>query len=230
MSNRTIFDALRAAGLTIEGACGLMGNMQAESMMKSNIAQRGMTKLSDEQYTAAADNGLLDFVRDSVGYGLCQWTYHTRKAALLAFCKARGVSVGDEQAQVAFCLQELQRDYPMVMLTLKTSHELYQCTADVCTKFERPAVNNIDARYQFAQQFYNEFAGSGALAAEHAKQKPPDVSETSPDNGGTFPPDPSVMIIQMVMQYNGYWGKPDGYKTSEFFSALRQFVDDMEKC
>lgn len=230
MSSKTIYDALISAGLTVEGACGLMGNMQAESMMKANIAQRGMTRMSDEDYTNAADNGLIDFAQDSVGYGLCQWTYHTRKAALLAFCKARGVSVGDEQAQVAFCLQELQRDYPMLLLELKSSHDMRQCTADVCTKYERPAVNNIDARYQFAQRLYNEFVGSGALAAEHANQKPLDAVETAPDACPIFPPDPSVMIIQMVMQYNGYWGKPDGYKTTEFFSALRQFVDDMEKC
>lgn len=227
MSNKTIFDALVTAGMTVEGACGMMGNMAAESTMKPNIAQRGMTTMSDVEYTFAADNGSIDFANDSVGYGLCQWTYHTRKAALLAFCKARGVSVGDEQAQVAFCLQELQRDYPMLLLELKSSHDMHQCTADVCTTYERPAVNNIDARYQFAQQFFNEFCGSGALAAEHVKQKPPD---TAKDACPIFPPDPSVMCIQLVMAYNGYWGKPDGYKTPEFFSALRTFIDDMEKC
>lgn len=46
----------------------------------------------------------------------------------------------------------------------------------------------------------------------------------------TFPPDPSVMILQMVMQYNGYWGEITGYKSAEFFKKLREFVDDMEKC
>lgn len=47
----------------------------------------------------------------------------------------------------------------------------------------------------------------------------------------TFPPDPSVAIIQMVMQYNGYWEKPvDGKKTPEFFETLRSFTDDMEVC
>ena len=45
-----------------------------------------------------------------------------------------------------------------------------------------------------------------------------------------FPPDPSVMVMQMVMSYNGYWDKPDGYKSPEFVEALRTFVDDMEKC
>lgn len=227
MSNRTIYDMLRAAGLTAEGACGLMGNMQAESTMKANIAQRGMTKLSDDQYTAAADNGQIDFTDDSVGYGLCQWTYHTRKRALLAFARNCGVSVGNETMQVKFCLRELQQEYPMVMLTLCTSHDLYQCTDDVCTKYERPAVNNIDVRYRFAQQFYNEFAGSGALAEDHKAQEPEPLV---PDARPVFSPDPSVMVIQMVMQYNGYWGKPDGYKTPEFFSALRTFTDDMEKC
>ena len=87
MSNKTIYDALISAGLTQEGACGLMGNMMAESTMKSNIAQRGMTGLSDEQYTAAADNDMISFATDSVGYGLCQWTSSDRKAKLLAFAK-----------------------------------------------------------------------------------------------------------------------------------------------
>lgn len=136
-----------------------------------------------------------------------------------------------------FCSQELQREYPMLLLDLRTSHDLYQCTADVCTKYERPADDNINTRYKFAQQFYNEFAGSGALADEHAEQSAAAVIQgyggstaPSPDARPIFPPDPSVMCIQLVMQYNGYWGKPDGYKTPEFFSALRTFTDDMEKC
>ena len=112
MSIKTIYKALIDAGLTPEGACGLMGNMMAESSMKADIAQRGMTALSDEQYTAAADAGTIDFVHDAVGYGLCQWTFHTRKAELLAFARARGVSVGDETTQMQFCLRELQKDFP----------------------------------------------------------------------------------------------------------------------
>ncbi len=71
----------------------------------------------------------------------------------------------------------------------------------------------------------NDPAGApGESGVLHTDSEP--VSDACP----IFPPDPSVMIIQMVMQYNGYWGKPDGYKTTEFFSALRTFTDDMEKC
>lgn len=225
MSNRTIYNALVAAGMTPEGALSVMGNMMAESTMKSNIAQRGMTKLTDDQYTAATDNGLLDFVNDSVGYGLCQWTFNTRKAALLACAKNRGVSVGDEDMQVQFCIRELQSEFPMLFWTLCTSHDLYDCTKQVCEKYENPAVHNVDTRYQYALDLQNKLMGSEAMAGETKHD-----TETANDAFPVFPPDPSVMVIQMVMNYNGYWDKPDGQKTKEFFDALRTFVNDMEAC
>lgn len=108
MSAKEIYIRLREYGLTIESACAMLGNMQAESSLKSNIAQRGMTSLSDEAYTTRADNGALDFVNDGVGYGLCQWTYHSRKRALREFARARGVSVGNEAMQVYFACEETQ--------------------------------------------------------------------------------------------------------------------------
>lgn len=49
MGAKEIYIKLREAGLTTEGACGLMGNMQAESAMQANVAQRGMTSLSDSR-------------------------------------------------------------------------------------------------------------------------------------------------------------------------------------
>lgn len=158
MSEKTIFTSLIGAGLTPEGAAGSMGNMMAESGMKANIAQRGMTHLSDEAYTAAADMGQIDFIHDAVGYGLCQWTHYTRKAGLLAYAHECGVSVGDEDMQVNYYLKELQ-DYPGVLSVLMTSHDLKRCSDIVCTEFERPAINNLDARYGFAKKFYEQFAG-----------------------------------------------------------------------
>jgi len=172
MSNKTIFAILRGAGMTAEGACGLMGNMMAESGMKANIAQRGMTSMSDEQYTAEADSSIIDFTRDSVGYGLCQWTYITRKAALLSFARNRGVSVGDENMQVQFCLRELQQDYPMLMLKLCTSTDIDECADRVCDQYERPAVNNYPVRRQYARDFFNQFCGSDALYELRQEQEP----------------------------------------------------------
>lgn len=179
MSNQAIYSTLRAAGLTAEGACGLMGNMQAESGMKSNIAQRGMTSMSDEEYTYAADNGLIDFTQP-VGFGLCQWTFQPRKADLMAFARNRGVSVGDENMQVQFCLKELREDYPAVLDKLCKSHDLLDCAQTVCRFYERPAVNNIGPRYEYAQNFFDTFGS----------ENPPDNHSAgagdTPDFSGAF--------------------------------------------
>lgn len=155
MSARDIYAKLIAAGLTHEGACGLMGNMQAESALKANIAQRGMTALSDEEYTAAAAEWPVKFIHDGVGYGLCQWTYWSRKQALFNFAQARGASVGDEGMQVDFCISELKNDYPGLWALLCSVTDIYTAASEVCTVYERPAMNNITVRAGYANQLAN---------------------------------------------------------------------------
>ncbi|MCR5577230.1 MAG: hypothetical protein K6F56_09500 [Oscillospiraceae bacterium] len=209
MSTKTIYDALTAAGLTPEGACGLLGNMTAESGLRADIAQRGTTALSDAQYTDAADRGSIPFARDGVGYGLCQWTWPTRKAALLAFAGERGVSVGDEAMQVQFCIRELREDFPGVWRVLTSSHDLYECARIVCVQYERPAVNNIDARHAYAQRCFRELSGT----------------ETP-----CFSPDLSVLVLQAVMRGSGCDVELDGRKSADFFAKLRKFTADMEAC
>ena len=220
MKTKEIYDILRAGGLSHAGALGMIGNMMAESgpSLPPNIAQRGKTKLSDAQYTAAADNGLIDFVHDAVGYGLCQWTFHSRKQGLLNYAKQNGVSVGDGVMQVYFCLKELREEYGGVYSVLCNSTSIDDCADVVCTQFERPAVNNLADRRRFAHQ-------AEAQLGEQT-YSPPIKDPVS----ATFPPDPSIFTIQLVMQFNGYWERPDGHKSKEFFDKLKQFVEDMEGC
>lgn len=220
MTAKEIYRILRAGGLSRAGALGMLGNMMAESGLKSNIAQRGMTSLSDEEYTRQADEGLIDFAFDGVGYGLYQLTYHKRKEGYLRFCKEHGKSVGDGETQCEFCLKELREDYPSLYKTLCASTDIDQCSDLICTQFERPAVNNLTVRRGYAHQFENEVLE----VTEVATFKDPIKA--------TFHPDPSVKQIQYVMFDNGYWPieKINGYKSKEFFSKLREFTDDMEKC
>ena len=157
----SIYGALVRAGMTAAGACGLMGNMQAESGMKSNIVQRGMTALSDGEYTRRADAGELDFIRDCAGYGLCQWTYWSRKQALLRFARERGVSVGDEGMQVEFCLSELCGEYPALRRFLCETQDVRAAAERVCREYERPAVNNVDARAAYAARIADMAAREG---------------------------------------------------------------------
>lgn len=172
MSAETIYKRLVQAGLTPAGACGLMGNMYAESSMKANIAQRGMTSLSDEEYTAAADRGTIDFAHDAVGYGLCQWTYYSRKQQLWDYANNRGTSVGDEVTQVEFCLHELKTYYSGLWALLCSVNDVYTAAAEVCTVYERPAVNNIAVRASFGEEFYRQFAGLdvGEIESEAEKE------------------------------------------------------------
>ncbi len=165
MSARDIYAKLIAAGLTHDGACGLMGNMQAESTLKANIAQRGMTALSDEEYTASAAEWPVKFIHDGVGYGLCQWTYWSRKQALFNFAQERGASVGDEGMQVDFCISELKNDYPGLWALLCSVTDIYTAASEVCTVYERPAVNNITVRAGYANQFANRAKREGWVNA-----------------------------------------------------------------
>ena len=55
---KTLFNSLIAAGTTIEGACAILGNVQAESGLSSNNLENAFNiklNMSDEQYTIAVD-------------------------------------------------------------------------------------------------------------------------------------------------------------------------------
>jgi hypothetical protein len=60
-----------------------MGNLKAESGLQSNILQTSFVSklsLTSEEYTKHVDNkSYTNFTNDGAGYGLAQWTYHTRK-------------------------------------------------------------------------------------------------------------------------------------------------------
>ena len=110
-ADEKIWRYLKSAGLNDFGVAGLMGNLFAESGLNPKNLQNTYEKklgMTDEEYTAAVDSGSYsNFVKDSAGYGLAQWTYWSRKDALLASCKAAGASVGDMDAQLNFLLLPL---------------------------------------------------------------------------------------------------------------------------
>lgn len=175
-----IWNYLTAAGMTACGAAGLMGNLYAESGLRPNNLQNsyeGKLGMADAEYTELVDHGkYTNFARDSAGYGLAQWTYHTRKAALLAFAKERGASIGDLEMQLAFLLHELGGSFPGVLETLKTAKTIEAASNAVLLKFERPA-NQGNAvklkRVQYGQVYYNKFAAKQAAEGGPKMNKKP---------------------------------------------------------
>ena len=118
----------------------MLGNMKKESGLRANNVQDGYG-YTDEGYTAKVDSGQLNFI-DSIGYGLCQWTYGPRKLKLLQFARQRGVSIGDEDMQVDFCINELRTEYPKLWLYLCDCKGVAPAADKICEEYERPEKNN----------------------------------------------------------------------------------------
>lgn len=150
------------------GVAGLMGNLNAESALRPNNLQNSYEKklgYTDESYTEAVDSGAYtNFAKDSAGYGLAQWTYHTRKAALLEYVKAAGASVGDLDAQLGFLWKELSEGYKTsVLAVLKAATSVREASDAVLTKFERPADMSEAVQVKragYGQTYYDKYAGS----------------------------------------------------------------------
>lgn len=169
MSELTIYQHLRAGGLSPAGACAVMGNMFQESAMQPNNVENRCT-MRDSEYTSAVDEGRISpdqFVYDKYGYGLCQWTFWSRKKELWMMANERQVSIADEAMQCDLCLKELARDYPDLYQQLCSCTEagLQNATETFCRRFENPdmGVAQIRLRYQAALQFY-----ATAVKIEHA--------------------------------------------------------------
>ena len=138
-----IWNFLISQGLTEAGTAGLMGNLYSESALQPTNLQNSYEKtlgFTDTTYTAAVDDGTYKgFINDSAGYGLAQWTYWSRKEALLDYAKSRGKSVGDLETQLGYLMQEPEHDYKAVLSTLKSTGSVMAASNVVLLKFERPA-------------------------------------------------------------------------------------------
>jgi hypothetical protein len=151
-------------GLPPESVAGLMGNLYAESGLRPNNLQNGFEKslgMIDYVYTASVDNGTYaNFAGDGAGYGLAQWTYHTRKQTLLDFAKAANASIGNLNMQLDFLWKELQ-GYTGLVTILKAATTVREASDAVLLMYEKPADLSAAVqlkRAEYAQEFYDRFA------------------------------------------------------------------------
>lgn len=186
-----IWNYLRSAGLSDAGAAGLMGNLYAESaLIPTNLQNSYEKKLgyTDATYTKAVDDGKYTrFASDSAGYGLAQWTYSSRKAALLSYARSKGRSVGDLDLQLDFLLYELRTSYPGVLASLCSATDVRAASDIVMMKFENPADQSEavkSKRAAFGQRYFEQFASQTA-----------DEPET--------PPCPAQEVLTGVLTLNG---------------------------
>ena len=234
-----IYNQLIAAGLTKAGALGMLGNWDCESNCESVRVQGDFraSRSESEQYVADIDSGRISreqFQKDQKGFGLAQWTFYSRKGALYDFWKSKGGSIGDVNLQVAFALQELRSDFPSLFIILKSNHDIYQCTREICWKFENPAIKNVDARYASALRIQEEMDRSGGSMEPELESVPTEVSQGSAIES-FWPPrtvdknmaGSDVAVLQALLYARGlYSDKIDGKFGDDLDKAVRRFQSE----
>lgn len=167
-TDKTIWDFFTGKGLNAYAAAGIMGNLYAESALRPTNLQNSYEKKlghTDDSYTKAVDNGIYtNFVKDSAGYGLAQWTYWSRKQALLEYAQKAKKSIGDLAMQLEFMWTELQ-EYTSVMKTLKTATSIQAASDAILTGYERPADQGSSVkakRASYGKQYYDKYAAAGS--------------------------------------------------------------------
>lgn len=147
------------------GAAAMMGNLYAESALRSTNLQTTYERklgFTDSSYTKAVDNGSYsNFVIDAAGYGLAQWTYWSRKKALLNYARSKDKSIGDLNMQLEFLYKELSESYAGVLSALKSATSIRSASDAVLMKYERPADQSEKVqqkRASYGQKYYDKYA------------------------------------------------------------------------
>lgn len=151
-----IYHMLISAGLNTAAACGVLANLYAEAGFNpSNLQNSYESSLgyTDATYTASVNNGTYkNFSKDSAGYGICQWTFSSRKATLQSYAKQKKRSINDLTMQVEFLLFELRNSYKNLWTTLtstkNTADGAYNAGVRFCEDFERPKGGSTTSAYR----------------------------------------------------------------------------------
>lgn len=164
-NEQRIWDYLKSKGLNDYGCAGLLGNLYAESALNPQNLQNTFNhalSMTDEEYTCAVDNGTYqNFVRDGAGFGICQWTYRSRKQNLLNFAQAAGKSIGDLDMQLDFLWKELNEGYRGVLDILGSAASVLEASNEVLFRFERPANQGAsvqEKRAGYGRVYYDKYA------------------------------------------------------------------------
>lgn len=146
------------------GASGLWGNIKAESSLKSNNLQdtyEDKLGYTNASYTKAVDNGSYkNFITDKAGYGICQWTYKTRKQGLYNYAQSKKVSIADLTMQLEYLFMELEEKYPTVLKKLKNAKTVKEASDIVLTDFENPSKQDASVkkvRANYSQEGYDKY-------------------------------------------------------------------------
>lgn len=183
INEKVMWDYFKTAGLNDYAVAGVMGNLYAESTLRPCNLQNSYEKslgMTDAEYTAAVDQGIYtNFIKDSAGYGLAQWTFWSLKEQMYNYFKEKGKSIGDGQTQMEFLVYQLKNSYKAVWNELMNAASVRAASDTMLLKFERPADQSEAVqikRANYGQGYYDKYHIEPPK--EESKEEP--VPETKP--------------------------------------------------
>ena len=161
-----IWNYLRYHGLSPEQAAGIMGNLGQESGFEPGNLQNSFESSlgSDADYTSKVNNKKYSkdqFSNDSGGYGLAQWTYHTRKAGLYDALIGQGKNIDDLYGQ----LEHLRTEQPATWEGIKAVTTPKEAASFWEHHFEGAGVPAMENRWRIAQETYEKYKNATVPAS-----------------------------------------------------------------
>lgn len=218
-------------GLNTAATCGILANIYNECSFKSNNLQGSYEKklgFTDESYTEAVDNGTYkNFVNDSAGYGLVQFTWWELKRDLLAYAKEKGTSIGDTQTQLEYLQISLGKKRTEALLAIpNTADGAYQAGKYFCDEYERPGLKEQPViRAKLARDTfwpkYQDALAQAKTGVANALPAPELVSLAQTPTGAVF----TWGGVAGAAKYRVYRNEGEGWKKLGNTTAL-SWTDD----
>lgn len=236
--HQTIYNLLRGYGLSEAGALGMLGNWECESGCEPYRVQGDYqaSRAISKAYVNAIESGMSDkqrFSNDQKGFGLAQWTYFARKGNLWKWWEGSEYRIDSVEFQVWFAIWELTNEYSSLLYYLKTTTDIQEACSRICKEYERPAVNNVQARYEAALRIRNEIDLSGSTNVQPTPPAPQKPQE-KPKKDAWYPRTidghcsewDEVWLLQVLLNCNGYGILVDGVWGVLLTDKVRKFQSD----
>jgi hypothetical protein len=140
---------LTGKGLTLAQASGFVGNMKQESGMNPAIIQGGAIAPANYQ------------PRNSVGFGLVQWTYTSRQQPLVDLAAKTNRPIIDINLQMDYVWQEVNGAYKSTIQALTANPSVTPTEAAIIVHGKTPNIGN-DPRFVNAPKLGYEASGDKA--------------------------------------------------------------------
>ena len=161
---KAMWDYFKTTELNDYAIAGIMGNLFAESSLRPCNLQQTYEKslgMTDAEYTAAVDSGVYtNFIKDSAGYGLAQWTFWSLKEQMYNYFKEKGKSISDGPTQMEFLVYQLKTSYKAVWQELLAAKSVREASDCMLLKFERPADQSEAVQVKragYGQAYYDKY-------------------------------------------------------------------------